>query len=77
MMGVICWAARHLFPRPQPKPEHFCCVHGCDRPATREDHFWHIRTCDDHVPQMVVMSKSRKVTRRRRDEGRGGPRPLP
>lgn len=65
---------RRLFAKPQPKPEHFCCVHGCEKPATREDHFWHIRTCADHVPQMRVMSKSRKVTWRR---GGNGPRPLP
>lgn len=61
---------RHLFAKPQ--PDYRCNVQGCDRPATREDHYWHIRTCDDHVPKMRVMSKSRKVTRRR-----GGLPPLP
>ena len=55
----------HLFDRPQP-PAHVCGHRGCDRLATREDHFHGIRTCDDHVGQLRVMSKTRRVTRRRR-----------
>lgn len=62
---------RHLFAKPQ--PEHHCDRRGCDRIATREDHFYKVRTCDDHVPYIRVLSKSRKVTRRRRN----GLPPLP
>lgn len=57
----------HLFDRPQP-PRHDCAVRGCDKPATREDHYWHIRTCDDHVGQMRTMSKTRATSYRPHDD---------